>query len=279
MKSLSTFFTILLLTITANVVTAETYTFEVPMPSSSPTPVYPGLDLSDLNKISLIVEKSIENPEPTIKRITFDFPKASNITLYNLSSQSNQYGHSDSGVYKGILKNAWVFREVAVEVRMPTPLQSGSPVEVKLNVVERNNYLNHPEDYLGPELLNANGPLVDKSANKLADRASIVLDEKRLNLNLLQRASTDDFGKSGFVIKTNWLGKGERTIYVDTPFGHDAFHHFNAVELILEEIPLHDGMVEYDLQIRYEDKFSNSSQTTNIQPLRILLEEAYRTPY
>lgn len=245
---------------------ADVFNYEVFAPSHTATTVYPGLDLNGLEKIVVRAENSDFDPEIKITRLQLAFPNATDLIVNNLTLNS-------SGTYRGVVNGAWVYKQVAVEVDAPQPITPQSQINVRLFIVEHQSNINHPEMSFGYQILDANGILEDVSPNRLADTNAVTVDNERLILRLFKRAQSSYQGQ-GFKVETNWLGNGERTLYLPAPFTPEEYHRYSAVGIDIDTFTHPDGLEEHNFQIRYEDEFG-TVQTTPLEPLRPYLDTAY----
>ena len=260
----------ILLATGANLTFAETLKFEMKFPATSATSYYPGLDLSQLQKIDITVDRDILNPQDTIQYLKLDFNNATDLAVANLSFDQN------ANRYVGIINGAWVYRKLGIEVDAQPQIMADQPVSVRLFVIEQQSNVNDPVMSYGPDLVVANGSLFDVTPNWVADSLNVRVDDKNLNLKLYKRAervTQPTYSGEGFRIDARWFGNGDRTFTIPTPFDvNDS--NFKAVGLELESYTLPEGQVEHLIAVTYED-LAGSRQTTPFEPLKPLLDQVY----
>ncbi|MEJ2693408.1 MAG: hypothetical protein P8166_10210 [Candidatus Thiodiazotropha sp.] len=251
---------------------AATSKFEAFMPSSSTYFMFPGLDLNNIENITLTVSSDNTSPDYTIDRMELKFPNANNLVVNNFKRGQN------SGSFYAIANDKWVFRKLIVELNMPPQNPtSGEPVDINVFVANsdyfNNNYFMPPQ---GELLVTASGMLVDKTPNPIADKKWVTVDYKGLNMKLYQRPENSilppDVG-SGFKVVMNWMGQGERTVYLPTPFSQQDYDKFKAVSLNFTDIP---GLINVTmLEIGYEDE-TGYKQVAPVGELKVILDQAYQ---
>jgi hypothetical protein len=262
-------FTMLLFATFAGASTSE---YEVYMPSSSTHFMFPGLDLSGIESISLTISSGNTDLDYSIDRMELKFPNANNLVVKNFKRVQNS-----SAVY-GIADDKWVFRKLIIELNMPPQKpSSGEPVDINVFVADtdhfKHNYFNPPQ---GELLVNASGMLVDVTPNPIADKKVVIADNKELDVKLYQRPENHMLPPSvgtGFKVVMNWMGKGERTVYLPTPFPPRDYDMFKAVSLNFTDIP---GQVNVSmLEIEYEDD-AGFRQVAPVGELMTILDQAYQ---
>lgn len=245
--------------------TAETQTFEINYPSTNAQPLYPNLNLNSVSSIKLVVDRNQQNPEGSIRRLDIDFENATDLTVTNFSREYDRHVATING--------AWVYRKLGVELVSNGPISENSDINIRLYVIEMDSVLNSPGETFGPDILTVNGPLMNTSPNPIADVTSMVVNGKRLTLRLLKRPESGMNGE-GFVVNAQWLGNGDRTLYLNTPIAPPEYANFVAVGFNLESVTLPDGNVDYQIQVRYEDQWGTSF-VNGFEPLKPLLDMVY----
>lgn len=240
-----------------------TYQYEIPMPSSYHTPLYPGLNLNELNKISIQVTRKDYTPEPVLDRVSLDFSSATDLVATNFSQDGN--------IYRALVNGAWVYKQVLVEVEAMGPISHNSNLQVRVSVVDQVSNLNQTGFSFGMETLSANGMLMDVTPNLLADKAVIMLEGKRLLLKLF-RNPTDVYspmygGSYGFKVEADWLGHGVQSFAIPAPFGPIDADRFDAVALKIDSFPISPTEMEYNIAVEYTDP-SGASTLTPFTSLR-----------
>ena len=240
---------------------ADIHKYEIKAPSHNYFPLYPGLNLNTVEKITLQTTDDVPTLPPTLKQLVIRFADATDLVVNNFSLVGDRY--------RGIVNGAWVYKQVLVEVQTPMPLNNQAPLDVRLFVVEGQSNLNAPAESFGPQMFEANGILVDVTPNELADITNVTLDDKRVTLKLMQNPVQTNYGMPGFQVNATWLGHGEGTIYFPAPFPPDASNQFNAVALQIDPIDATD----FNISIGFKDE-SGYLQTTPPMLLRQLLNDA-----
>lgn len=264
MKAIIAFLTVL--TLFSTTTQAENYYFEVPYPAGGSSQSYPGLDLSNAKEIKIKASNSYYDPMLRIDELEIVFENASNF-------KANNFKYTN-GAYRAIVEDAWIYRKVYVEVMAPEPLAANEDIYVSLSVVEFEGVLDDVNMSHGQPIYDAHGFLEDVTPDVLVDQETIVLDGKDMVIQLFKRAKSGMEGE-GFKLVTNWHGYGQRTIYLPTPFPTSDAHMFNAIGIEIESHPMPDGFIDYLIGIKYEDAFGGYSQTTPVEPLAPLIEQAY----
>ncbi len=253
-------------------VEAATSRYEVDLPNSSSHFQFPGLELNGVSKINLTLSTSLTAPEYQLDRLELVFSQANNLIVNNFKREPG------GSVYYATVNNRWVFRRLIVEARLPTskPL-TGDQIEVSVYVATADFFTNTPQPPLGELLVTANGMLTDVTPNPVADTHWMKVDNEGLSMKLFQRAEINQQGANpgeGFKLTLNWMGQGERTVYLSVPFGTQDYNRFKAVTLIVTPISGPDGE-EYQLEIAYEDD-TGYRETYPAGDLRMILNQAYQ---
>ncbi|WP_196140217.1 hypothetical protein [Aliikangiella sp. G2MR2-5] len=272
MKFLIKSCTLALLAASSSLSFAETINFEMPFPSTTANSFYPTLDLNQLNKVNLTVERNIFSPEDTIKSVKLDFANATDIITSNLA-----YSQS-ANKYVGTINGAWIYRQVGIEINASPQILTNENVSIRLFVVEQQSNINNPEQSFGPDLVVTEGVLFNVTPNPVIDSANVQVEDKNLNLRLHQRAdsvSLPTVSGEGFIIDARWLGHGDRTLIIPAPYNINDIN-FKTVAINIESYPLPDGQIDHMISITYED-MGGYQQTTPFEPLKPLLENAYQT--
>lgn len=264
MKAIIAFLTVL--TFFSTTTQAETYEFVAPHPVGGGSQAYPGLDLSYAKKIKLKASNSLYDPMLAIDELEIVFENATNFKADNFKYTN--------GAYRAIVEDVWIYRKVYVEVMAPEQIASSKDIYISLNVVDFEGVLDDVNMSHGQPIYDAHGILEDVTPDVLVDQETIVLDGKNMTIQLFKRAKSGMEGE-GFKLVTNWHGYGQRTIYLPAPFPMSDSHMFNAVGLEIETHQYPAGFVDYLIGVKYEDAFGGYSQTTPVEPLPPLIEQAY----
>ncbi|MEJ2403578.1 MAG: hypothetical protein P8171_04700 [Candidatus Thiodiazotropha sp.] len=253
-------------------VEAATSRYEVDLPNSSSHFQFPGLELSEVSKIKLTVSTSSTTPGYQLDRLELVFPQADNLIANNFKPDT--YGSE----FYAAVNNRWVFRRLNVEVRFPTSKPSaGGRIEISVYVATSDSFTSTPQPPQGELLVTAEGMLMDVTPNPAADTHWMKVDNEGLSMKLFQRAEINEFGANpgeGFKLALNWMGHGERTVYLPTPFDRRDYDRFKAVTLIVTPVSTPEGD-EYQLEIAYEDE-TGYRQTYPVDALRLILDQAYQ---
>jgi len=226
-----------------NIAYAQNQTFELDELASYVTPVYSRLDLYSVSKVKIVTEKSSDLSNKEILRAEIHFPNANKLVATGFKRIDNKY--------RAVVNNAWVFRQVIVDI-IPEPyLESYTNANIEIYVAESGNYLNSSSNELGERMFAAWGILKDKTPNSLADTTSVIHQGKRAYIKLYQRESSNEAGdQHGHPVKINHLGNGEFTRYI--PINRNA----TAVAFLTTET---EGVTFYS--IRHKDEFGHLIET------------------
>lgn len=258
------------LAVSAQLVQADsTYQYEINMPGHYYQPLYPNLNLNELNKISVQAIKKDFNPDVELDQLTLDFQFATDLVATNFSRDGN--------VYRAIVEGAWVYNQILVEVLAMDPISNHSNIEIRLFVVEQASNLDQSTMSFGMETFQAFGNLVDITPNPLADESNLTVDGKNLKLSL-HRNPTDTitpiYGNYGFKIEADWMGHGVQAFAIPAPFGPMDADQFDAVALQIESFPISPTEMEYHIAVKYVDQ-TGYTNLTPMMPLRDYLMQAF----
>lgn len=264
MKLFTRILFILALAVSSQNISADTLKFEAVAPSTSYNQIYPNLDLHQINSIKITATTTEFNPDPDITRLEIVFPFATNLIASNFVRNGT--------TYRALVNDAWVFKQIMVEVEASNGIQADSNPLIRLYVVETTSNLSNPILSDGYMMLNTNGFLMNTTPNKLADVTTVKVDLKNLILRLYQRPQTGATGH-GFYIHATWLGHGEADIYIPAMTPAD-FHRFNAVAVnVTTEIIGPDTF--HFISIDYTDKITGQLNSTSPEDLRLYLDQAF----
>ncbi|TQV88551.1 hypothetical protein [Aliikangiella coralliicola] len=257
----------LALVVVTQFVQAGVLKYEIQQPTHQYNPAFPGLDLNNLNLIKVTAVESEFSPEVSISRVEFVFQNASNLIVSNFKKDGN--------IYRGLVNGAWVYKQVLVEVEVPSQLEPNAQLRTRIMVVENQSFLNNTGFTHGFLTLEAEGALFDVSANPVADTAWLKVDNKGLSMKLYQRATFDHMtGRQGFKIYTNWMGHGERELYINTPFPPSDYGRFKAKAIKIDTHVQPDGEALHMISIDYEDQ-GGATQSTPFEDLKMHLDQVY----
>lgn len=268
----SLFRTVLFLSllITTQFTQAQTSTYQVNFPAWNYQPLYQNLDLNGPTQITITTTLNSNPytnpyPFPTISSVEMKFPYAKTFTATNFSF--------DGFVSRAVVEGAWVFNKVLVEIEGSPEIQPGNSIQVRLYVMEGESFTN-PMFGQNIFMYEANGPVEDITKNKLADTETVTFDGKALTLDLQQSPRASCCMGEGFVVNALWLGHGEGTFYMPTPFPATEYARAKAVALNLQPEPMPDGNTEYSISINYQMDEYAPIETTPFEPLRMYLDQA-----
>lgn len=228
---------------------AATHTYEATQLGSSSGFSFPNLYLHS-QSAKLIFEESLSKP-PALKKLHIDFPDAPDLSAPDFKRDESNPRH-----FVATVKNAWVFKEVRIDVFTGSENQQDD-LQISISVPDfKSNIEDESFGTGGIELVNLSGTAYDISPRRNVDSASFRRDGKRISLRLKDRpnsafATPAVFG-SGFEIEVDWAGYGKRTLYLPAPFQEEEFHHYTAAGIILEEINYGEE-TSHQISIRYVD--------------------------
>lgn len=257
----------------ASSVDAATSKYEVQTPTTVTPYQFPGLDLNNVEGIKLTTSTTSSNLDYSIDRLEIEFPNANNLVVSNLKLSPN------SPSYYGVVNNGYVFRKLIVDVNITSanPV-SGDNIDVRVFVANNNDFNNDfAQPPQGEMLLETHGTIVDVTTNPIADTHWMKVDSEGLNMRLYQRAEynpTASIPGNGFKLYMNWMGHGEQTVYLNTPFAPQDYSRFKAIALnvITTSVPEGDA---YFLEVEYEDE-SGMRQIAPAGDLQMILNQAYQ---
>lgn len=230
---------------------------------------YPGLDFSNATSAVLVVEKTDPYTTPQIKSLDITFPNASKLSARDFKSV-------DGYIYRAIVDNAWIYRQVVVDLHNPNfnDLQNASVI-IDVAISERIGLLNQENEERGEHILLAHGQLKDITSSKVVDTASVIVNGKKANLSLKSRLGFPSpeagGGPGGFVLDVLWMGRGEKTIYIDAGFSPNQYDFITPIGLVLEGVNSSEGPM---IGVIAKDEHGNQIPSP-LYRLRDLLEQAY----
>lgn len=238
---------------------------------------YPELDFDQVKSAVLTINKDPLSPDVQISSVEITFPNAAKLL-------ATGFKKTEFGTWRAAVNDAWIYRQVIVEVRETDFNNAGPmPVSISVSVSEKSVFIQPEEDPKGHPLFNVEGVLRDITTNKIVDTESVIIDGKRLNLSLKENltfAAPDvqiNGTREGFVIDTLWMGKGQKTLYVPAPVPQSEFDRYTATGLVMEEV---NGPVgkEYFFSVKFTDSMGAEQLTPNL-PLKYLLDTAYNSGF
>ena len=222
------------------------------------SPLYPSLDLNQINDVKVNTKLDHQMRQiPT--RLEISYQNANNLIAKKFKMLN---GAPDT--FYTIVNGAWVFKQVAVLLKMPehhAPMHT----EIGLFVVENPSNLGNLEhiDVLGPNMMHIVTVLDDVTPKSFSDIESVKYLGKKLTLKLVEKP-----GYHGFEIVAKWMGHGTKSIFLP----HQVSMNAESLAIDLEEIPILGGN-EYKLRVRFDD--NGSEVTTPFNELYYLLEQSF----
>lgn len=246
----------------ASIAHAKTYTYDLANVMSAPGPVmYPGLDLNRAKSAILTVNRN-PGETPEIRSLEITFPNAGKF-------RTGVFKRLEDGRYRAIVSNAWVFKEVIVQLEGNPELFANSPAFISVLVSETTSNLNPEAMNQGSRLFDVQGIVRDITNMATVDTAAVMLDGKRVSLNLKDRvgvSATD--GQQGFILDTQWMGRGQKLIYIPAPFGPSEWDRLDPIGIILE-----GSTTDPTIQVRFKD--NGSEQKSPPILLRALMQQNF----
>lgn len=238
---------------------------------------YPELDFSQAKSAVLTINKDPLSPEMQISSVEITFPNAAKLL-------ATGFKKTESGSYRAAVNDAWIYRQVIVEVRDTDFNEARStPVSIEVSVSEKSAFVQPEADPKGLPLFNVEGMLRDITTNKIVDTASVIIDGKRLNLSLKENMSFAspeaqiNGSREGFVMDVLWMGKGQKTLYIPAPVPHSEFDRYTAIGIIMEEVNGPEGK-EYLFNVKFTDSMGGEQLSPSL-PLRHFLDMAYNSGF
>ena len=227
---------------------AGNITYEATSYTVYPTPTYPNLDLNNINKVKLTSNGELSPSDTKLLKAEFDFPNANKIIATNFKKIGD--------TYRSIVKNAWIYKEVIVDITPRSDLRPQGEFTANIYVREESSNLNNMNNTPGILIYEYNGLMIDKAYNPIADSTSVIIDGKRAYIKLHQRFAINERGsRQGFLTTINWLGHGEFDLII--PGGNNSD---TAIAFLTETITSgSDERVLYSIQ--YKDSQGNIHET------------------
>lgn len=246
----------------ASIAQAKTYTYELANVMSAPGPVmYPGLDLNRAKSAVFTVSRN-QGETPEIRSLEITFPNAGKL-------RTGAFKRLEDGRYRALVSGAWVFKEVIVQFEGNPDILINSPAYISVLVSEISSLLNPEAMNQGSRLFDVQGTVRDITNMATVDTAAIMLDGKRVSLNLKDRvgvSATD--GQQGFILDTQWMGRGQKLIYIPAPFGPNEWDRLDPIAIVLEG-PTADPTI----RVRFKD--NGNEQMSPPMPLRVIMQENF----
>ena len=261
----------------SSLATANTTQYEIYYPGHGSTAPFPSLDLNDLEVIKVQASSSHYEPVQSIDQLELVFKNATNLVAKNFKKDDNGYNPSGTHTYKAVVSDMWVYSKVIVKVMTNGPIAGGKDLYVELEVAEMTFELNDPQYSNGLSIFQANGILNDVTPVVISDIENLTYQNDQLSLSLQQKPKFDEFTGEGFKITANWMGHGERTLSIPTPFSSEEYSFYKAAGLEVRSETLPDGFVIHEFRIKYEDMPGGYMQYTNFEPLDMYMDQAYQS--
>lgn len=200
---------------------------------------YPGLDFSNATSAVLTVEKTTPESEPQLKSLDITFPNAAKLA-------ARDFKKVDGFMYRAAVNDAWIYRQVLVDIHgFDFNYPGNAHITIDVAVSERVGFINPENEERGEHLLLAHGSLKDITATKVIDTGSAIINGKRANLSLKNRLAIPSpeagGGEGGFAIDVLWMGRGEKTIYINSGFPPNYYDFITPTGLVLEELTSPEG--------------------------------------
>jgi hypothetical protein len=247
-------------------VSAETLKYELQNIDSHNAEInYPGLDFNGAQSATLTVEKNSATQEAELVSLDLVFPNAASLKARNFKKNGPNR-------YRTIVSEAWIFREVLVEIDVPD-FSNDAPVAIEVRVVETTSYLNPEAESAGSYLLLAHGMLKDVTPEKVVDTGFAIVNGKRVNLSLKDRVSFNNASPQfGIAIDALWMGYGQKTLYIHPPVSFEHFDFVEPIALIIETTNT-SGSTAHMVSVKFQ--LMGDEIVTPPYPLADLLNEAY----
>jgi len=234
---------------------------------------YPGLDFSNAKSAVLTVNKTVSGVEPELASLVLTFPEVAKLTATGFKKM-------DGGFYRAVVSNAWIYRQVVVDVHTGdfNAFHNGH-VFIEVSVSEKYAFIQPEEDTKGENIFMAFGDLRDITATKIVDIESRIVNGKKLTLSLKDRlgiAPQDvviNGNREGFVVDALWMGKGQKTLYIPSFLSMHEYDYITAVGLVIEESATPMG-IEYLVSVKFKDQQGIELTSPSI-PLTQLLDSVY----
>lgn len=239
----------------------ETRTYEVVHSQGQISTYFPGMQIEQITEGKVQFDYRPHSPEPTLESVSFDFGMAGRLKASDFSEKEYE-----PGVHRAIIEDVWVYRHVLVEVDV-TNLPH---IRLTVMVPEFQSYTAPIEHAHGPALYQGDVYLEDVTPSYTVDSKVVALDDDEVKLDL---QNSIDWERSALVINTLWMGHGERQIHIPAEHLFPGESKPLAIQLKTFEGPYGP---EHDISVTYENGGSYIEET-QIQPLRMLLDEAYNT--
>lgn len=229
---------------------------------------YPDLDFSNATSAILTLEKTDPHTDAQLKSVDITFPNAAKLSAKDFKKVN--------GIYRAIVNDAWIYRQIVVDVHSwDFNHANNSYVTIDVAVSEKIGLINPENEERGENLLIAHGQLSDITTSKVVDTASAIINGKRANLSLKSRMGAPSpeagGGEGGFAIDVLWMGRGEKTIYINSGFPQNHYDFVTPVGLVLEELTSSAGPT---IRVTAKDYQGNTLSTPPVR-LRELLDQAY----
>lgn len=229
---------------------------------------YPGLDFSNATSAVLTIEKTTPEMEPQLKSLDVTFPNAAKLSAKDFKRVN--------GVYRAIVSDAWIYRQIVVDVLIPDFNNiNNNFINIDVAISEKVGFINPQNEERGEHLLMIDGLTHDITSSKIVDTASAIINGKRANLSLKSRLSAPlpeaGGGEGGYAIDVLWMGRGEKTIYIHSGFPQNYYEFITPVGLILEELTAPEGPM---ISVTAKDPQGNLIPSPPFR-LKELLDQAY----
>jgi len=145
-----------------------------------------------------------------------------------------------------------------MEVQTHSDICNHMPLVVRLFVVKGESNFEVSAENFDFEILQSSGNLVKVPPRLLADKTSIMFDNRKLTLKLYQNPTQSCTGDYGFQVNASWLGHGEGVFIIPTPFPISDSSQIDAVALQVEPV----SQTDFSISIVYVDEVGNMRGTS-----------------
>lgn len=258
---------------------ADTYQYQSDYFSGHSSGIFQPLTLN-ANSLKFTVSDGMPG-QYNLDSVTIGFDQRESLTVRNFRPLPG----NDGFIAKAY--NAWVFKELDVVFRTSSynTTEFGPDATVEIFIPNISSVIDPHIPYdPGMLLFNGQGFVFDVSPKQLADRESYVIDSKTVTLKLMNRLGqfqppsmpVPGF-EHGFELNVDWLGHGQRKVFINAPIDTKQFAQYRAVALKVLEMPMPEGM-DYMISVEFEETFSGHRMESSAYQLRHILNSAFPAP-
>ena len=233
MKTKHLLISFLLLTL-ATLSFAQNKIFELEEIMPYATPTYPNLDLHGTEEIKIITDRADSAESTKLKRLEIHFSNANPLVATSFVRNDHKY--------RAIVKNAWIYRNLIVDVHPTGHLTNFSDPVIKVYIGESNELINSANTKLGIKIYETSGIMKDVSSNPIVDKVSYMFQDKLAVSKLYKYESATATGSQrGHLIVTSHPDLGGFYYFQNLPFNAEA------ISLELQDTA---GYFEYAIKFR-----------------------------